>query len=168
MTAGATLVGMGEVQVGGSAAEFGCLGIGSGIVLAAFEPVARVGGCAHFFLPVAPKDFDRARPGKYVDTGIEELLTRMLRLGADEKLINVALVGGATVITSERSSSARIDLGLRNAESAHRALAAYGMRCLMEELGGQTGRSLAFSGKSGEVRIGTCLQPEKLLCRLQG
>lgn len=168
MTAKATLVGMGDLQAGGGNVEFGCLGIGSGIVVAAFDPTAKVGGCAHFFLPSAPADYDRDRPAKYVDTGLEELLARMQRLGAAGTTINVALVGGANVIKCEGSFSSRADLGTRNAEAAHRIILEFGLRCLIEELGGQIGRAISFSNRDGEVKIRTCLQPEKVLCKLQG
>jgi len=168
MTESATLVGMGDLLAGGSTEEFGCLGIGSGVVLAAYDPQAKVGGCAHFFLPSAPKEFDSTRPAKYVDTGVEALMNRMRRLGAKEENIRVALVGGASVITSDATSTARMDLGMRNVDAAHRALEANGLRCLMEDLGGQIGRSLTLSTRSGEVRIRTSVHPEKVLGKLQG
>lgn len=167
MTSAATLVGMGDIQAGGSSTEFGCLGIGSGIVVAAYDAEAKIGACAHFFLPTAPNDFDRSRPGKYVDTGIAELVTRMRRLGAQEENILLALVGGASVLTTE-GGGARHDLGARNVDAAHRTLIDLGLRCLVEDLGGQIGRSLSMSARDGEVRIRTCLHPEKVLCRLQG
>jgi chemotaxis protein CheD len=165
MTTALEMVGMGEVFAGDDG-EFNCIGVGSGIVLAAYDSKSKVGACAHFILPSAPATFDRSRPGKYVNTGFAELIRKMQELGADASNIRVALAGGASLMSSTDASC--FDLGNRNLEAAHEAMAELGMRCVAQDIGGQAGRTVSLSTKDGAVKVRTSVQPDRVLCNLRG
>jgi chemotaxis protein CheD len=166
MTTAVDLVGMGDVHAA-AGGEFNCLCVGSGIVVAAYDAQMKVGACAHFILPKAPPAFDPKKPGKYVNTGIAELLRCMVSLGAEKSHIRMALAGGSSLMSSSELAP-MADLGARNLEAARVALEEAGFTCVAQDVGGQIGRSVTLSTTDGAVRVRTCVQPDRVLCKLRG
>ena len=158
---------MGEIQAVRGEADFSCVGIGSGIVIAAYDPKQKVGVCGHFILPTAPPEHDLNRPGKYVDTGIAQAMDEMLALGAKRKDIRVAMIGGARLFV-RGDEHVPCNLGVRNVEAAYRALAEFGVDCQAQEIGGQEGRTVTFSGRDGTVKIRMWPDSDRVLCNLRG
>lgn len=167
MTADLRLVGMGEVQAVRGEADFSCVGIGSGIMIAAYDPKKNVGACGHFLLPSAPPEHNVNRPGKYVDTGIAQVMGEMAALGARPKDVRVAMIGGARLFV-RGEEHLPCNLGVRNVEAAHRALAEFGVSCQAQEIGGQEGRTVTFSGRDGTVKIRIWPDADRVLCNLRG
>ena len=160
------LVRMGEVQVSCGAEELSCMGVGSGIVMAAYDPKSKVGACAHFILPAAPSAFDVGRAAKYVDTGLAELVRQMVSQGADKSQIRCALAGGSSL--KPHDASFVEDLGARNLEAAAQAIEREGIHCMAQDVGGRWGRTVKLSTTDGAVRIQSSVQPQRMLCRLRG
>ena len=158
---------MGEIQAVRGEADFSCVGIGSGIVIAAYDAKQKVGACGHFILPAAPLERDQSRPGKYVDTGIAQVMDEMLALGARAEDVRVAMIGGARLFV-KGDEYLPCNLGVRNVEAAYRALAEFGVSCQAQEIGGQEGRTVTFSGKDGTVKIRMWPDSDRVLCNLRG
>ena len=167
MTANLRLVGMGEVQAVRGEADFSCVGIGSGIVIAAYDSKQKVGACGHFLLPNAPPEHNGSRPGKYVDTGIAQVMDEMMALGSSPKDMRVAMIGGARLFVNGEEHLPG-NLGVRNVEAAYRALAEFGVSCQAQEIGGQLGRTVTFSGRDGTVKIRMWPDSDRVLCNLRG
>jgi len=167
MTANLRLVGMGEVQAVRGEADFSCVGIGSGIVVAAHDSKQKVVACGHFILPNAPSDHDHNRPSKYVDTGVAQLMDEMMALGSCPKDIRVALIGGAGLQVQGKGHLLG-NLGVRNVVAAFRALAGFGISCQAQDIGGQLGRTVTFSGRDGTVKIRMWPDSDRVLCNLRG
>ena len=167
MTANLRLVGMGEVQAVRGEADFSCVGIGSGIVIAAYDSKQKVGACGHFLLPNAPPEHNGSRPGKYVDTGIAQVMDEMMALGSSPKDMRVAMIGGARLFVNGEEHLPG-NLGVRNVEAAYRALAEFGVSCQAQEIGGQEGRTVTFSGRDGTVKIRMWPDSDRVLCNLRG
>jgi chemotaxis protein CheD len=165
ITAELRVVGIGEIGAIRGEADFAGNGVGGGVVFAAFDAKARIAAFGHFILPKAPTGFDRRRPGKYVDSGVQEAVDRMIRMGADPARIRAALLGGASVRTGD-GPSVMANLGHRNVEAAHGALAELGLRCIAQDVGGQHGRSVVFTTRDGVVRVSSLFERERVLCRL--
>lgn len=161
------VVGMGEVHFAAEGCEFNCIGVGSGIVVAAYDPSSKIGACAHFILPQAPESFDVQRPAKYVNTGFAEVVRQMTTMGADPHRIRVALAGASSLIPSGDSAD-HLDLGARNLRAALQALEEKGFPCVAQDVGGQAGRTVSLSTVDGVVRVRTGVQPDKRLCELRG
>jgi chemotaxis protein CheD len=160
---------MGEIEAVQGESEFNVLGVGSGVVLAAYDSQNQVGGCAHFILPNPPPEFDAQRPGKYVAVGVTEMLRKMAELGAQESNIRTALIGGAGVLFQCGQVPSGVgDLGERNVRAVLDALEDSGIGCAAKEVGGQLGRNISFCVKSGVVRVRTGQQSERVLCKLGG
>lgn len=162
------LVGMAEIQVAKEGPLFVCLGLGSCIGLAAYDPVAKVAGMVHVMLPVAFADKPIEKPGKFADTGVPAMLEQMARLGASTSRIVVAMAGGAQVFNFGSGSSGRLDIGKRNADAVEEQIRNLGLRCLGRDVGGNQGRTMTFDSGSGLIKVRTVTSMERALCNLRG
>lgn len=67
--------------------------LGSCIGVFIYDPVAVVGGCLHYMLPLSKGK--AANPAQFADTGVPLLFSRAYRLGATKQNIIVKVCGGA-------------------------------------------------------------------------
>jgi chemotaxis protein CheD len=156
---------MAEIEIVRASGTLACLGLGSCIGLCLFDPQTKVAGMAHIMLPAAHVNKPVDKLGKFADTGVGELMRQMERAGARHSRLVAAYVGGAQVFsfgTSER----RLDIGLRNADAVSAHLKAQNIRVLGTDVGGNAGRTVSFAVPSGEIRVRTVAQGEKVLCHL--
>ena len=146
-------VGLGEMKVMiGGQSTLACLGLGSCVGIAAYDPSSGVAGMAHFVLP---EDDGRTIPGgraKFVDTGLARLLEAMIKKGAMKSRLVVKLAGGARMALAG-ANDVIFKIGERNAAAAKEALRGEGMRLAASDLGGSHGRTLRMNVETGEVTI---------------
>lgn len=122
-------------------------GLGSCVAVAVYDRDAQVGGLLHAMLPEAPAPVDT--PAKYVDSGVEEMLAAMFRLGASPDNLAGKLAGGSAML----DLSVGREVGNRNVAAAERVLADADVDLVETETGGSNGRSVSFSPASGDVTI---------------
>ncbi|HLI59693.1 MAG TPA: chemotaxis protein CheD [Solirubrobacteraceae bacterium] len=127
--------------------ELVALGLGSCIGVAMTDAQAQVAGLVHVMLP--DSGGARGPVGKFADTAVPELLTRVLGLGAARSRLRVAIAGGAAMF----GSGGQLDIGARNAAAVRDALTAAGLRCHAEETGGTEGRTLRIQVGSGATTV---------------
>ncbi|WP_022702838.1 chemotaxis protein CheD [Pseudorhodobacter ferrugineus] len=115
--------------------------IGSCVVVCLFDPVARVGGMAHFLFPGGEaKRLDETRFGPQAIAG---LMSGIVAQGGDVARFRACLFGGAKVHDGRR------DMGKRNADFAQRYLAEQGVLVVQSGLGGSLMRRIRFSPTDG-------------------
>ncbi len=157
------VVGLGEWTVSDDRnATLVCLGLGSCVALCAYDPVARVGGMAHFVLPRSADGRNTGPGAKFVDTGIPLLLLEMERRGAVRSRLVLKIVGGARMITTPGLNAA-LNIGDRNVESARETLKALGLRIAAEDTGGAHGRTVRLDVRTGELTVSAAGQPGRPL-----
>jgi len=122
-------------------------GLGSCVAVAVHDGEAGVGGLLHAMLPEADGPVDN--PAKYVDSGLDEMLAAMMRLGASPDALTAKLAGGSAMLDLSIGDG----VGARNVAAAERALADADVELLASETGGDSGRSVSFSPTSGDVTI---------------
>jgi chemotaxis protein CheD len=122
-------------------------GLGSCVAVAVCDVDAGVGGLLHAMLPEADGPVDK--PAKYVDSGLDEMLSAMVRLGASPEGLTAKLAGGSAMLDLSIGDG----VGARNVAAAERALADASVDLLASETGGDSGRSVSFSPTSGDVTI---------------
>ena len=71
-------VGMADLNVCKSPDGITTLGLGSCVGICIRDPVAKVGGLAHAMLPDSKQIENNSNRAKFADTGIEELVKRMI------------------------------------------------------------------------------------------
>ena len=109
--------------------------LGSGVTLCLCDPQKRIGGANHFTMPVS------------ADSSNEELLQRLLALGANFNSLEAKIFGGSQPQVTFGNSSEW--LGNRNLEAALNFLGTRGIRLAEKEVGGTRGRKLIFQTDDG-------------------
>jgi chemotaxis protein CheD len=122
-------------------------GLGSCVAVSVYDPAAGVGGLLHAMLPSAPTPVET--PAKYVDSGLEEMLSAMYDDGASPGNVEAKVVGGSAMLDISVGEA----IGDRNVAAAERALAAADVPLVAAETGGSSGRSVTFCPTSGDVTI---------------
>jgi chemotaxis protein CheD len=128
--------------------------LGSCLGIAAYDPMARVGGLLHVMLPSADLDEERARinPALCVDTGVPELLRACRQLGAAQRRLVVTVAGGAAAVAPGEPDQFRI--GERNLAELRTVLHQYGVLATTTDVGGhQLSRTMSLAVGDGTVTV---------------
>lgn len=103
------------------------LGLGSCIGIALYDPSTKIGGLAHIMLPDSTKMRNNSNIAKFADTGIEELLNRMIKAGAVKSRLVAKIAGGAKMFEVKWTFRYG-NVGQRNAEASRAKLKQLGIR----------------------------------------
>ncbi|MCM1057586.1 MAG: chemotaxis protein CheD [Firmicutes bacterium] len=138
------------------------LGLGSCVGIAIRDPQTKIGGLAHIMLP----DSTAMRNGqmniaKFADTGIEELVRQMERLGAPRKRMVAKIAGGATMFPFQGQSNVNVgQVGERNVEATKAKLKELKIPILAQDTGANFGRTVIFYPETGDYIIRAVGKPE--------
>lgn len=147
-------VGIGQLEVTRErSAVLVAYGLGSCVAVTVFDPLAQVGGMVHVLLPDSQGRPAQDEPGRYADTGIDELLRRMNELGALRPRLIVKAAGGASVLGA--ANAEKFKIGERNAEAIRERLQHHGLRLAAEDFGGERGRTLEIHLATGRTFVRT-------------
>jgi chemotaxis protein CheD len=124
--------------------------VGSCIALCLWDPKTRIGGMAHIVLPERNGERN-ADEGKYADTAVSCLVSRMVERGADARNFTAASVGGASMFHHSRISSCTV--GSKNAQAVRVQLEKLGIPIMTEDIGGYSGRKVAFHCSDGKLDV---------------
>lgn len=126
--------------------------LGSCVGVVLHDAKRSIGGLAHIILPERLK-MD-ASVGKYADTAIPALLSRMLKRGSRKENIRAYLSGGANMfkLSDDRKIAT---VGEKNIEATKRILAELQIPVTFEDTGGEEGRTIIFDNHRGEIQIKT-------------
>ena len=145
-------VGMADLNICKSPNAITTLGLGSCIGIAIYDPVTKIGGLAHIMLPDSTKIRNNSNIAKFADTGIEELVKRMVRAGASKPRMVAKIAGGAKMF--EVSGSDGIgSIGQKNALASKQKLKELGIRLVAEDTGLNYGRTVELHCDTGEYYI---------------
>ena len=128
------------------------LGLGSCIGIALYDPVTKIGGLAHIMLPDSTQMRNNTNIAKFADTGIEELVKRMVAAGANKSRLVAKIAGGAKMFEVS-GLSAIGNVGARNAEASKAKLKQLGIPLKAEDTGLNYGRTVELYTETGEFRI---------------
>jgi chemotaxis protein CheD len=121
--------------------------LGSCVGVGVFDPASSVGGMLHILLPESSLDADKAakNPCMFADTGVVQLLSRCLQLGATKSRLRVWLAGGSAVMDVRGV----FNIGKRNQLAVRKALWKAGLLTLNEDMGGQGSRTVRLDLSTG-------------------
>lgn len=130
------------------------IGLGSCVGVALYDPVRRVAGLAHIFLPASQNGRPAPdSPARYADTGVPALVEAMLQAGASPRQLQAKIAGGAQLFL--RGDHSTLEVGRRNVEAVRAALASLGIPLVAEDVGGSRGRTMRLFADSGRVVVTT-------------
>lgn len=146
-------VGMADLKTCVSPDGVTTLGLGSCVGIALRDPVTKIGGLAHVMLPDSTAIRNSSQNiAKFADTGIEELVRQIEKLGANRNRLEAKIAGGATMFQFSASSGTMM-IGERNVEASKKKLAELKIPILAEDTGANYGRTVTFFPETGEFHI---------------
>lgn len=124
--------------------------LGSCVGVAAFDPVARVGGLTHCLLPSpqAATSKNQGNPFVFVSTGVTEMVRRMFAMGARKSNLLVYAAGCASMYEDDVFLT-----GQRNLETLQRLLGKNKLRLQASDVGGAVPRTMFLRMETGKVTI---------------
>ena len=155
-------VGMADLNVCKNPDIITTLGLGSCIGIALYDPVTKIGGLAHIMLPDSTKMRNNSNIAKFADTGIEELLKRVIKEGASKTRLVAKIAGGAKMFEVSGLSDIG-NVGLRNAEASKAKSKERGSRWVAEATGLNYGRTVELHCDTGEYYIKSVGKPIKII-----
>ena len=155
-------VGMADLNVCKAPDVITTLGLGSCIGLVFYDPVSKVGGMVHYMLPDSTKVRNNSNIAKFADTGIGELLRRVIAAGANKGRLIAKIAGGARMFEVSGLSDVG-NIGARNAEAAKKILKEKGIRLVAEDTGLNYGRTVELHCDTGEFLIKSVGKPIKTI-----
>ncbi|MCR5282290.1 MAG: chemotaxis protein CheD [Lachnospiraceae bacterium] len=145
-------VGMADLKVCSAPDGLTTLGLGSCVGIAMRDPVKGIGGLAHIMLPDSTIIKDNSNRFKFADTGIDDLISQLLALGANRARLESKIAGGAQMFAFTAKSSS-IQVGARNVEAVKAKLAALRIPLLAEDTGQNFGRTVVYYPENGSFLI---------------
>jgi len=141
------MIGIGEYHVG--SVPMMTIGLGSCIGLTIYDRDRHIGAMVHIMLPESSGRSDR--PGKYADTAVPLLLSKLSEMGCHRSSLVVKMAGGACMFEYFGNN---LNIGARNTEKVRTLLADNQIRIAAEEIGGKNGRTVTFyPDKEGMVTV---------------
>ena len=139
----------GEFHVTSRADEMLVTILGSCVAACIRDPVTGLGGMNHFMLPQGHSsgwgnDLQSTRYGNFA---MEKLINELIKGGCSRDRMEIKVFGGGNVIDSISNRP----VGTQNAEFVLHFLEAEGLRCAVQDLGGQYPRRIHYSPATGRV-----------------
>ena len=126
--------------------------LGSCVGVILHDAKKNISGLAHIVLPQMIRQ--DAVLGKYADTAIPTLVSRLVKRGSSQENLKAYLAGGANMFRySEDRKIATI--GERNIEAAKRILGNLQISIAYDDTGGEQGRTVLFDNHTGEIQVKT-------------
>lgn len=126
-------------------------GLGSCVGIAMYYPKLHLAGMLHAVLPERMNGNEDSAT-KYADSGINTMIEKMIKEGADLKNTKIWMAGGANMLISSALSKT-FDIGTRNINSALKTLSAFNLRPLSQEVGGNSGRTVRLYVATGKMTV---------------
>lgn len=128
------------------------IGLGSCVGIVLYDTGNKLCGMLHAMLPDSTRIRNNTNRSKFVDTGLDDMLQKMLEEGALKRRIIAKLAGGAKMFEfSEKSDIAGI--GYQNVQAAKTKLNALGIELVSEDTGDNYGRTICFDPSNNELEI---------------
>lgn len=138
------------------------LGLGSCVGIAIRDPATGIGGLAHIMLPDSTEIKNNTNRPKFADTGIEDLVKEIVRMGGNRSRLVAKIAGGAQMFAFG-SKADMILVGDRNVMASKKKLAELRIPILAEDTGKSYGRTVIFYPKTGDFYIRSVGMPEKVI-----
>lgn len=146
-------VGMADLKTCVSPDGVTTLGLGSCVGIAIRDPNTKIGGLAHIMLPDSTAIRNsHLNIAKFADTGIEELVIQMEKLGAKRSRMVAKIAGGATMFSFQGRAD-MVQIGERNVEASKLKLKQLNIPILAADTGANYGRTVTFFPETGDFHI---------------
>ena len=145
-------VGMADLKTCVSPDGVTTLGLGSCVGIAIRDPVTDSTSIRNSSQNIA----------KFADTGIDELVRQMEKLGAKKARMVAKIAGGATMFTFQGKND-MMQVGDRNVEAVKKKLKEISIPILAQDTGKNYGRTVTFYPETGEFHIRAVGKSESII-----
>ena len=145
-------VGMADMNICSAPDSIVTLGLGSCVGVVLWDPQRKVCGMVHVMLPDSSVISQNSNRAKFADTGIEDLLGKVIALGGRKDRIVAKIAGGAQMFSINKASPA-VRVGERNVEAVIKTLDRLGIKLIAQDTGENYGRTVVFYPETGEYKI---------------
>ena len=145
-------VGMADLNVCSGSDSITTLGLGSCVGVVLWDPTMKVCGMVHVMLPDSKTIRNNANVAKFADSGIDELLKRVLAKGARRQNLVAKIAGGAQMFTVNNKTDL-IAIGARNVEASIKKLKELRIPLKAQDTGENYGRTVTFYPETGQYHI---------------
>ena len=145
-------IGMAELNICTPPDAITTLGLGSCVGVVLYDPAKKVCGMVHVMLPDSTKIKNNTNRAKFADTGIEDLMNEVLKLGAARRNLVAKIAGGAQMFAF-KSDNDMLRVGDRNVEATKNKLTQLQIPIIAEDTGKNSGRTIEFYPETGELLI---------------
>jgi chemotaxis protein CheD len=134
--------------------------LGSCLGVTCYDPLSRVGGMLHAMLGDS-KAVHQSAPVRaaYLDTGVPDLIQRVIDLGGNPRVFQFKVFGGAQTM----QATDYFNVGTKNIKTMEALAAQLHLQVKVWEVGGQQNRTIRFFLEDGRVKLRTPGQPEIFL-----
>lgn len=153
-------VGIADLNVAAGTDVLATYALGSCVGICLYDSAAKIAGLAHIMLPWS-KDANNPSDNmrRYADTGITELIQKMVMKGARKSVLKAKIAGGAQMF---EANSAVFNIGSRNVEAVKKVLSTYGIPIIAEDTGSNYGRTVFFYAENGAMEIRAAAKTTKV------
>jgi chemotaxis protein CheD len=121
--------------------------LGSCVAACIRDPQRRIGGMNHFMLPHSKGgnwggDMQSTRFGNFA---MEKLINELMKAGCSRSSLEIKVFGGGNVTDTQN------EIGTENCRFIMRYLESEGLRCSVQDLGGQLPRRIHYYPETGRV-----------------
>ncbi len=155
-------VGMADMNVCVAPDAITTLGLGSCVGIVLYDTTKKIAGMVHVMLPDSTKIRNNGNVAKFADTGIDELIKRLLKMGASKTSMIAKIAGGAQMFAFQ-SNNEMLRVGERNVEATKQILHQLKIPIIAEDTGLNYGRTIEFYPENGELIIRSVGKPLKTL-----
>lgn len=145
-------VGMADLNICAAPDSIITLGLGSCVGVVLWDPSTKVCGMVHVMLPDPTSISQNSNRAKFADTGMDDLLDKVLLAGASRNRLVAKIAGGAQMFTVN-TKSPTLMIGARNVEAVKKKLSELRIKLLAEDTGDTYGRTVEFYPETGEYHI---------------
>ena len=125
--------------------------LGSCLGVAAYDPVAKIGGLIHLFLPLSTSNLERSKqqPCAYVDTGTVCMFNELVKRGAQVRQMVIAVAGGSNI----NDNNNVFEIGKKNYTVLRKVLWKNNLLIKAEHVGENFSRTVTLDIATGEVLV---------------
>ena len=160
------IIGIAQLHVASAPGKIMTIGLGSCVGVTLYDAYNRIGGMVHIMLSdskrFALKDSSDVNKAKYADTGIIELLEKMIEMGADRSNIVAKIAGGAQMFEIDEGNDI-LCIGERNIEATREVLSQLNIDIIGEDVGLDYGRTIELNLENGELTVRSVSHDEKII-----
>ncbi len=145
-------VGMADLNVCKAPDSITTLGLGSCVGVCIYDAPLKIAGMVHVMLPDSTQIKNNENIAKFADTGIQELLNRMLAMGCNKARLTAKIAGGAQMFAFGTNND-MLKVGERNVAASKAMLAKLNIPIIAEDTGNSYGRTIVFFPEDGKLKI---------------